>query len=143
MRRHTRREAEAGRCLGIPLREWPGPGSLADDPDIYTMNACGQAVTRLTFHGGHFAKLSPDGKRIAFSGPEPGASTHDIWIMRADGSDLRDLTNFPDTNDAFPAAGAPIAAAADRRTRLRVPRRHDSGTGPGVGGERSSSRGVC
>jgi Tol biopolymer transport system component len=72
-------------------------------PDIYAMNACGQAVTRLTFHGGHFAKLSPNGRLIAFSGPESGASTVDIWIMRADGSDLRDLTNSPDTNDAFPA----------------------------------------
>jgi Tol biopolymer transport system component len=72
-------------------------------PDIYTMNACGQAVTRLTFNGGHFAKLSPNGELIAFSGPDPGASTSDIWIMRVDGSDLQDITNSPDRNDAFPA----------------------------------------
>jgi dipeptidyl aminopeptidase/acylaminoacyl peptidase len=72
-------------------------------PDIYTMNACGQAVTRLTFNGGHFAKLSPNGELIAFSGPDPGASTSDIWIMSVDGSDLQDITNSPDRNDAFPA----------------------------------------
>ena len=70
-------------------------------PDIYSMNPCGGGVRRLTFRGGHFAKVSPDGKLIAFSGPGLGAS--DIWTMHADGSDLRDVTNSPDQNDAFPA----------------------------------------
>jgi Tol biopolymer transport system component len=72
-------------------------------PDIYAMNACGQHVQRLTSRGGHFAKLSPNGRLIIFSAIEPGAQTSDLWIMHADGSDLRDLTNTPDRNDVDPS----------------------------------------
>lgn len=72
-------------------------------PDIYSMNACGQLIRRLTFHGGHQAKLSPNGRLIALSALEPGAHTSDLWIMHTDGSGLRDLTNTPDRNDVDPA----------------------------------------
>ena len=72
-------------------------------PDIYSMNACGQLIRRLTFHGGHQAKLSPNGRLIAFSAFGPGVHTSDLWIMHTDGSGLRDLTNTPDRNDVGPA----------------------------------------
>ena len=72
-------------------------------PDIYSMNACGQLVRRLTFHGGHQAKLSPNGRLIAFSASGSGVHTSDLWIMHTDGSGLRDLTNTPDRNDVDPA----------------------------------------
>jgi TolB protein len=71
--------------------------------DIYSMDPCGGALRRLTFNGGDFPELSPDGTSIAFAGPGPNAMTFDLWIMRTDGSELRELTNTPDRNEAFPA----------------------------------------
>lgn len=52
---------------------------------------------------------SPDGTRIAFSSNRGG--THDIWIMRTDGSDLVRLTNTPqyDTEPTWAPDGARIA----------------------------------
>jgi Tol biopolymer transport system component len=62
--------------------------------EIYTMNANGTEVTRLTLNPGidGGARWSPDGTRIAFSSLRAGA--REIWVMNADGSDQRQLTSL-------------------------------------------------
>lgn len=78
-----------------------------DDFEIYTIRPDGSELTRLTRSpgvDGHLA-WSPDGEWIAFAGDRAGfrdeAALHvanpqaggDIWVMRADGSDVVQLTD--------------------------------------------------
>jgi TolB protein len=70
--------------------------------EIFTMDADGRRVTRLTNNPGidGGARFSPDGRHIAFSSLRQGA--REIWVMNADGSEQRRLTelgvatNLPD-----------------------------------------------
>jgi Tol biopolymer transport system component len=62
--------------------------------------------------GGHKPWFSPDGSRILFMCenqgllPEPPADyNEDICVMRADGSNIVNLTNTPSTFDNFPSWG--------------------------------------
>ena len=63
-----------------------------DDYDIFTANADGSQLTRLTDTPGYDAEgtLSPDGRRIAFTSVRDGDL--DIYTMNVDGSDVRRLT---------------------------------------------------
>ncbi len=55
--------------------------------EIYKMNADGTDQVRLTFTGNNYGpKWSPDGNRIVFS------SSDGIWVMKADGTQLMQLT---------------------------------------------------
>jgi len=64
--------------------------------DIYTMNADGSNVRRLTeapgYDGGPF--FSPDGKRIVWRHFDESGMVADVWTMNLDGSDKRRLTDF-------------------------------------------------
>ncbi len=66
------------------------------DPfDIYTANADGSDLTRLTNNGVYTAEgtLSPDGQSIVFTSLKNGDL--DIYTMKVDGSDVKQLTNVP------------------------------------------------
>ena len=45
---------------------------------------------------------SPDGSKLAYGHYDPGAVAADIWVMNADGSVQRDITNHP-ASDIMPA----------------------------------------
>jgi TolB protein len=65
-----------------------------DEFDIYSMNADGTGLTRLT-HGireDHAPSWSPDGTRIVFYRSAEGLPG-DLWVMDADGSNLHRLTS--------------------------------------------------
>ena len=89
--------------------------SLKDgDLDIYVMNIDGTGVRRLTYQVGYDggAWWSPDGKRIVYRANHPQTpeataaykdllaqrlvrpNKMDLWIMNADGSDQRQITNL-------------------------------------------------
>ena len=66
------------------------------DPfDIYTANADGSGLQRLTNYGVYTAEgtLSPDGKTIVFTSLKDGDL--DLYTMNADGTGVKQLTNTP------------------------------------------------
>jgi TolB protein len=66
------------------------------DPfDIYTANADGSGLKRLTNYGVYTAEgtLSPDGQHIVFTSLKDGDL--DLYTMNVDGSDVKRLTNAP------------------------------------------------
>jgi TolB protein len=77
-----------------PPRPDPSKGYVwrLDPFDIYTADADGSNVRRLTNYGIYTAEgvLSPDGRRIVFTSLKDGDL--DIYTMNADGSDVRRLT---------------------------------------------------
>lgn len=80
-----------------PQRPDPSKGYVwgLDPFDIYTVNADGSDLRRLTNYGVYTAEgvLSPDGKRIVFTSLKDGDL--DIYTMNVDGTDVRRLTNTP------------------------------------------------
>ena len=80
-----------------PPRPDPSRGYVwgLDPFDIYTANADGSGLARLTNYGVYTAEgtLSPDGKTIVFTSLKDGDL--DIYTMGVDGSNLRRLTTTP------------------------------------------------
>ncbi len=72
----------------------PGDTSHASNGEIFTMDVAGKKEKRLTYKKGFDsgAKVSPDGKRIAFYGPTE-EKNFEIFIMNIDGSNITNLTN--------------------------------------------------
>lgn len=77
--------------------------------DICVSDLDGSHFKRLTFGPANQfdPSWSPDGKRIAFrSAPSPDVAMigpSDIWVVDADGTDLRNLTRHPDWGNWSPA----------------------------------------
>jgi Tol biopolymer transport system component len=80
-----------------PPRPDPSKGYVwrLDPYDIYTENADGSDLQRLTRYGVYTAEgtLSPNGKTIVFTSLKDGDL--DIYTMNTDGSNVRRLTNTP------------------------------------------------
>lgn len=70
----------------------------AGRPMIYTANADGSNVKRITFAGvfNSSPSWSPDGKKIAFAGQSDG--NFDIFVMNADGTGMLRLTSAKKAN---------------------------------------------
>src|SRR5438046_3760058 len=74
--------------------------------ELYTMNADGSGVARVTNNAfaEDFESWTPDGRQIIFSGNQHNADTNclyppcnwDLFIVRADGTHLRQLTFSPE-----------------------------------------------
>jgi Tol biopolymer transport system component len=88
---------------------------------IYTMNATdGSDVRQLTDDslGAGLSLYSPDGSRIAFADNFAGPGEKDVWVMNADGSGLRQVTNTVDLElpHSWSPDGARVAAEFARVT---------------------------
>jgi TolB protein len=98
------------------------PGSPGPDSEILVMDADGSNQTQITFNAldDEGPGWSPDGKRIVFQrdfDPVRGQADYDIFTMRANGVDERNLTNSPGIQDFDPEwspDGRRIAFASDR-----------------------------
>ncbi|MFW5947126.1 MAG: S41 family peptidase [Gemmatimonadota bacterium] len=73
--------------------------------DLYTASLDGGQATRLTSHEGLeiFAKFSPDGRWIAFSGEYAG--TRQVYVIPSSGGEPRQLTYYPDVGAMPPRGG--------------------------------------
>jgi Tol biopolymer transport system component len=91
------------------------------DAEIYSMNADGSGLTRLTNDPGPdlHPTWSPDGSKIAFSRLLEGAN-FEIFVMDADGTDQTNLTDNP--------ASDQIPAWSPDGTRLAFTSSRDSGS---------------
>ena len=80
-----------------PPRPDPSQGYVwrIDPFDIYTANADGSDLRRLTNYGVYTAEaiLSPDGKRMVFTSLKDGDL--ELYTMNVDGTDVRRLTDRP------------------------------------------------
>jgi len=91
--------------------------SAWEDFDISVMNADGSGLVPLTSYGADDAQpaFSPDGSRIAFTSNRTGDA--EIFVMDADGTDVKQVTSnpvFQEFDPAFSADGSRIAFASDR-----------------------------
>ena len=98
--------------------------------DIYTVRADGSDVVRLTEDPSYNSdpEWSPDGSRIAFASNRDG--TFQIHVMKADGSDVRQITH---TRATFIHLGA-VTAERTRRRLHRVARCDRRTVALGAGG---------
>lgn len=73
--------------------------------DLYTASLDGGEARRLTSHEGLelFARFSPDGRWIAFSGEYAG--TRQVYVMPSEGGVPRQLTFYPDVGPMPPRGG--------------------------------------
>jgi len=104
-------------------------GGQADE-EVYVMDADGSNVRRLTNTPGDTtsswsADWSPDGKQIVFQsnrdGSPEGWDGYDIYVMDADGSNIRRLTREPgfDATPAWSPDGSRIAFMSSRDDKSR------------------------
>jgi Tol biopolymer transport system component len=91
------------------------------DFEIFVMGTDGSHPVQLTSNGldDEDPAWSPDGSRIAFQrdfDPIEGEVDHDLFTMKADGTDQRNLTNSPTVQDREPnwSANGTIALVSDR-----------------------------
>ena len=87
--------------------------------DVYVMRDDGSRPLRLTNGTGlssFYTSWSPDGRRIAFGAKRGREAKTDIYVIDADGTNLRQLTTDPaaDSTPAFSPDGRRIAFISDR-----------------------------
>ncbi len=89
--------------------------------DLYTVSAQGGIARRLTSHDGFemFARFSPDGKRLAFTGQYDGNT--EVYVMPADGGVPQTARPTPPRSAATtsPIAWGPTTSSWAGRTTTR------------------------
>ena len=104
--------------------------------EIYVMNDDGSRVRRLTHNSVHDSnpRWAPDGKQITFTraiageprenprGEPIDTRTYDVFLMNADGSQQRNLTNHPTLNtpDSWSPDGRHIVFTSSRSGALNI-----------------------
>lgn len=93
------------------------------EPDLFTIDSGGGTPTQLTktLNEREFnPDWSPDGKQIAFQrSPKSTAGAIDVYIVAADGTNLRQLTNTK--GDEFEPSWQPMRQAASPQYRVLLP----------------------
>jgi TolB protein len=94
----------------------------ADDYDIYQMNADGTDQRRITAGDeiDTYASWSPDGAFIVTRRVIDNGKNNEVFVMKSDGSDARNLTNDPTAYDGWPVwspDGKYIAFASGHEAR--------------------------
>ena len=93
-----------------------------NDSDILVIDMATRRVTTLITGGVNtYPAWSPDGKRIAFR-RMLGESNSEVFVANADGTNARNLTNYP-AFDGWPAwspDGAKIAFASNRNSSYQI-----------------------
>ncbi|NMC45788.1 MAG: hypothetical protein GYA52_03065, partial [Chloroflexi bacterium] len=69
-----------------------------------------------------FPAWSPDGTKIAFNGLVPHSGNTDVYVMNADGSEVRQLTAAPgfDENPAWSPDGSQIVFQTNRDGNFEI-----------------------
>ena len=80
------------------------------DKRLFVVNRDGTGLRQLTPPGmrGSNAEWSPNGVEIVFDGNLPPPLSHSIWVIRADGTDLRRITDVPATRPSWSPDGGRI-----------------------------------
>ena len=103
--------APDGRTIYVEGLNEPGGDLNYRDTNIYSVDVASGALKRLTPERGHWVAptVSPDGKRIAFSGypfTKQTYKTADLWVMNTDGSARQRLAEGLDRDVASFFGGA-------------------------------------
>ncbi len=113
-------------------------GGKLDSLDIYSMNADGSSVQRLTSDSAlaHSPSFSFNGTKIAFASNKDGTPeigfTDEIYSMSASGTSLVRLTNndSDDSDPSYSPDGTKIVFAASRDGNWEIYRMTSTGTSP-------------
>jgi Tol biopolymer transport system component len=102
-------------------------------PELYSLRPDGTGLVQLTdgsLRNVDDPAVSPDGRTMAFTALPPGGVRPDIYLMRADGSDLRQFTpEVPDEAPAWSPDGDRIAFESDRTGDAEICVMRADGTG--------------
>lgn len=101
---------------GITGHVWSPDGKRIATEGIDVVNADGSGRTRITDIPGSNPNWSPDGERIVFVSSTSGPSGSHIYLVDADGTGLKQLTNEAanDTSPLWSPDGKRIAFFSDR-----------------------------
>lgn len=108
--------------MDMPVGNWSDSNNYPQGSELYVADLDGKNRKRLTNNAYYEAEVSVshDGKKIVFGRQINGKM--DLWVMNADGTGERQLTNTPDWQE-----GAPFFMPGDDRIMFRAWRASEYG----------------